>query len=90
MMSIFRLTSLTCALLYPLSKTHSTGQVGWGVCNRSFSSGTGLENVFGWVWEKIFIPEDPCDSQGGENRGFQGAGEGWEEPRGFWSLNLHF
>lgn len=62
-----------------------------GVCNRSFSSGTSLENVFGWVWrKKINIPEDPRDRQGGEDWGFQDAGEGWEEARGFWSLNLHF
>lgn len=43
MMSIFCLTILTCAFVYPLSKTHDTG--GW---DRGFVTGC---SALGLVWK---------------------------------------
>lgn len=51
---------------------------GRGVCNRSFSSGTGLI-----CKTKRVIPEDPCDHWGGEDQAFQGAGTGGKMFVGF-------
>lgn len=55
-----------------------------GLCNGGIQ-------LWGLVWgkkmgghgKKIIICDDPCDGWGGEDWGFQGAGEVWEEARGF-------
>lgn len=87
-MNLFCPTALT--FVYLLSKTHRMGG-GIGVCKW----GLQLWDWFGKMslgghGKKIIICDDPCDHWGGEDGGFQGQGEVWEEARGFWSLNLHF